>query len=239
MNAGRGTKAVLFDYGLTLVTFDFPSECLRAALERFRPQIAGELGRPAPAAADLLTSVLEPVEEMLAGLGEDEVRDYLDFYGRAWAAAGLPLSRPLLHAILDAEQRCWDAAVRLAPGAFGVLEGLRERGVRTAVCSNAPFPPDMMRRQLAGNGLAERLDAIVFSSEIGRRKPAPEPYRAALDAVGAEPAATLHVGDRYLEDYEGPRRLGIRAVICTALARSPVPPGTPVIDSLAAVLDLL
>ena len=34
-------------------------------------------------------------------------------------------------------------------------------------------------------------------------------------------AETLHVGDRVLEDYEGPRRLGMQAVLCTALARTP------------------
>ena len=48
---------------------------------------------------------------------------------------------------------------------------------------------------------------------------------------------TLHVGDRVLEDYEGPRRLGMRAVLCTALARTPAPEGIPTISTLSELLS--
>jgi HAD superfamily hydrolase (TIGR01549 family) len=220
-------QAVLFDYGLTLVTFSFPRECLLAVLERFRPR----LGAGSRSAEDLMRDVLEPLEHELDGYGEDEV-DYLDFYERAWRRAGIAASRSLLYEVLDREQLCWDQAVRLAPGALHALERLRARGLRTAVASNAPFPPEMMRRQLRGNGIGERVDAVVFSAEVGRRKPAPELYRAALDALGVEASDSLYVGDRYAEDYEGPRRLGMRALLCTALARTPPPAGVPTIASL-------
>ena len=233
------TSAVTFDYGLTLVSFEFPHEELLAALESFRPEIAVELGRLAPSAAELVTEVLEPIEEDLAALGEDEVTDYLAFYGRGWSRAGLDLSTGLLARILDAEQRCWDRAVRVAPGALETLDRLRAMGVRTAVASNAPFPPHMMRRQMEATGVAGRVDAIVLSSEVGRRKPAPELYLAALAAVDAPPARALHVGDRALEDYWGPVAVGMRAVLCTALAREPAPAGVPTIARLEEVEELL
>ena len=91
----------------------------------------------------------------------------------------------------------------------------------------------MMHRQVAANGIAERVDAVVFSSEVGRRKPAPELYLAALDRIGASPAEALYVGDRVVEDYDGPRRIGMRAVLCSGLARQPAPAGVPSIASLA------
>jgi FMN phosphatase YigB (HAD superfamily) len=47
------------------------------------------------------------------------------------------------------------------------------------------------------------------------------------------------VGDRVREDYEGPTRLGMRAVILTAHSSRAVPEGVPTVSSLAAVLDLL
>jgi HAD superfamily hydrolase (TIGR01509 family) len=225
------TQAVLFDYGLTLVTFSFPRECLLQMLEEVRPDIAQATGIDAPAGEVLLRTVLEPIEDRLPDLGDDEI-DYVEFYAAAWHAAGLRLPAGLLHRILDAEQRCWDSAVETAPGLFGALEKLRGMGLRLAVCSNAPFPPAMMHRQVASLGLTPLLDAVVFSSEIGRRKPAPELYRAALDRVGVEPQAALYVGDRPREDYDGPRRLGMRAVLCRALARAPIPPGIPTIASL-------
>jgi putative hydrolase of the HAD superfamily len=220
-------RAVLLDYGLTLVTFTFPREELLAALDEARAW----LGPGAPAAETLMRDVLEPLEDDLDTIGEDEV-DYLAFYDRAWRRAGLDVPRDTLYRILDLEQRCWDRAVRLAPGALDALDALRARGLRTAVASNAPFPPEMMHRQAALTGIAARVDAVVFSSEVGRRKPAPELYRAALDRLGVPAAEALYVGDRPVEDYDGPSRLGMRAVLCTALARRPAGDGIPTIAGL-------
>ncbi len=232
------TQAVLFDYGLTLVAFDFPRSCLLATLEEFRGEIGRAAGVAAPAAEALLRDVLEPIEERLPHFGEDEV-DYLAFYSDAWRAAGLELPPGLLYRVLDAEQRCWDRAVSVAPGLFEGLERLRALGLKLAICSNAPFPPEMMTRQVESLGIARLMDAVVFSSEIGRRKPAPELYLAALERLGIAPGSALYVGDRPREDYEGPRRLGMRAVLCTALARAPIPPEVPAISSLAELPEHL
>ena len=97
----------------------------------------------------------------------------------------------------------------------------------------------MMRRQVRSNGIDQLVDAIVFSSEVGRRKPAPEVYQAALDALGTEPARTMFVGDRVREDYEGPRALGMRAMIVTAHAEEPPRDGVLTIKSLAELPSLL
>lgn len=220
--------AVLFDYGLTLVTFTYPRSELLEVLEHVRPW----LGPDAPDAGTLMRDVLEPLEADLDTIGEVEV-DYLALYERAWRRAGLDVPADTLYRILDLEQQCWDRSVRLAPDALETLDRLRARGLRTAVASNAPFPPEMLHRQVRFNGIAERVDAVVFSSEVGRRKPAPELYLAALDRLGVPPAGALYVGDRVVEDYDGPRRLGMRAVLCTALARRPVGPGVPTITRLA------
>ncbi len=228
------TEAVLFDYGLTLVTFEFPRECLLRVLEQARAW----LGDAAPSADWLLFHVLHPLEDELEGLGEDEI-DYLDVYERAWRRVGIEPGRDVLYRILDREQLCWDRAVHVVAEALPVLEALRGRGVKTALASNAPFPPEMMTRQVMGNGIGERMDAVVFSSMIGRRKPAPELYRAALDALAVRPENALYVGDRQREDYEGPRALGMRALLCTANARTAAPPGTPSIGSLDELESLL
>jgi HAD superfamily hydrolase (TIGR01509 family) len=237
MSAGpdgeRAPRAVLFDYGLTLVTFRFPRPELIEAMEQVRPW----LGASRPPAERLVDDVLLPIDRGLSEFDDclDEV-DYLDFFDRGWRRAGFELSRDTLYRVLDVEQRCWDGAAQLAPDALATLDGLRARGVRIAVCSNAPFPPEMVRRQLAGKGVTDRTDAVVLSSEVGRRKPAPELYEAALAALGTAPSDALHVGDRVREDFEGPRALGMRAVLCTALARRPPPPGVPTIAHLGELL---
>jgi HAD superfamily hydrolase (TIGR01509 family) len=230
---------VLFDYGRTLVTFTpYPTEDLLRVIREFRPRIEQALGVRAPEAESILRDVLQPLEEYVSSLSEDEV-EYLDVYRESWQRAGMRLPDALLHEILDAEQRCWDRAVRVDPDASPLLSWLGEHGVKRGVCSNAPFPPAMMRRQMDSNGIADMVDAIVFSSEVGRRKPAAEIYLAALDAMATRPDRTLFVGDRVREDYEGPVALGMRAVIVTAHADEGPPEGVPTIRSLAEVPSLL
>ena len=232
------TQGVLFDYGRTLVTFDYPTQELLAVIRHFRPRIASALGVAAPEAEAILEKVLLPMEEFVASIDEDEV-DYLSVYRQTWARAGMNLPDGLLHDILDAEQMCWDRAVKLDPDARQVLGWLGAHGIKRAVCSNAPFPPEMMRRQVSANGISEMVDAVVFSSEIGRRKPAPEVYKAALDAIGVQPQNALFVGDRVREDYEGPTALGMRAVVFTAHSEGPPPAGIPTIKSLTELPGLL
>ena len=233
-----GVDGVLFDYGRTLVTFRYPTDDLLHVLREFRPRIESALGVPAPEAEKILEDVLLPLEEFIGSMSEDEV-DYMDVYRDAWARAGLRLPDDLLHEILDAEQQCWDRAVEVDEDAARVLTWLGERGTRRGVCSNAPFPPQMMRRQVRANGIAELVDAIVFSSETGRRKPSPDLYLAALDAIGTEPRQTLFVGDRVREDYEGPVAVGMRAVICTRHAEDEPRDGVPTIRSLAELPSML
>ena len=232
------TRGVLFDYGRTLVTFDYPTDDLLAVMEGFRPRIESALGVKAPEAQVILRDVLLPLEEHVASSSEDEV-DYMDVYRETWAKAGMRLPDGLLHDILDAEQRCWDRAVRLDLDALPVLSWLGTHGIMRGVCSNAPFPPAMMRRQVETNGIAGSVDAVVFSSEVGRRKPAPEVYHAALQAIGVEAKDALFIGDRVREDYEGPVAMGMRAVILTAHAEEQPLDGIPTISSLTEVVGLL
>jgi HAD superfamily hydrolase (TIGR01549 family) len=227
-------RAVLFDYGLTLVTFEYPRDDLKRVMEEVRPW----LPPPAPDAETLMRDVVIPLEDALDDMGEDEV-DYLALYELQWRRAGFPLRRALLERILDREQRVWDDAAALAPDALSTLRAIRERGMKTGLVSNAPFPPALLHRQLAHVGLAPLLDVALFSSEVGKRKPSPRIFELALERIGVAPAEALFVGDRPEVDYEGPARIGMRAVICTALARAPVPAGVPTIGRLGDVLELL
>jgi FMN phosphatase YigB (HAD superfamily) len=229
---------VLFDYGQTLVTFTYPTEPILEVLRNFRPTIEETLGSGAPAAETILQEVLLPLEHHVGSKSEDEV-EWLDVYRSAWAGAGMPLPDGLLYEILDAEQLCWDRVVKVDPDGLQVLSWLGTHGLKRAICSNAPFPPEMMRRQVRSTGIAAEVDGIVFSSQVGRRKPAPEMYRAALDAVGVATNRALFVGNRVREDYDGPRAIGLRAVICTAHNGEPAPEGVASIASLRDLPGLL
>jgi putative hydrolase of the HAD superfamily len=69
-----------------------------------------------------------------------------------------------------------------------------------------------MRAQLAHAGLADLVDAAVFSSEVGWRKPSPHIFAAALHALGATADRTVMVGDHVRNDIDGAHAAGLRAI---------------------------
>ena len=89
---------------------------------------------------------------------------------------------------------------------------LREWGLKLGLVSNAFDPPALLHRDLERMGLAARLDAAVFSSETGVRKPHPLIFETVLERLGVDPARALFVGDRRYEDVRGAKELGMTAV---------------------------
>jgi HAD superfamily hydrolase (TIGR01509 family) len=103
------------------------------------------------------------------------------------------------------------AAAVPAEGAGALLEGVRERGVRTVLVSNW----DHARAgsaMLEGTGLAELLDHVVISEAVGLRKPHPKIFEEALAPFDAAPESALHVGDLAEPDAWGAGRLGFKTV---------------------------
>jgi putative hydrolase of the HAD superfamily len=70
-----------------------------------------------------------------------------------------------------------------------------------------------MRDQLDRLGLLPLLDAAVFSSAVGWRKPSPRIFERALAELGSRPPDTVMVGDRGREDVAGAHAAGMRAVL--------------------------
>ena len=85
-----------------------------------------------------------------------------------------------------------------------LLESLRKRGLRTGLVSNATDPGWLLRADLERQGLARLLDAVAFSSELGKRKPHPAIYEAALSELGVAPDRALFVGDRLVRGRSRP-----------------------------------
>jgi putative hydrolase of the HAD superfamily len=61
-------------------------------------------------------------------------------------------------------------------------------------------------------GLAAHLDAMVFSGDVGHRKPAPEIYLRACEELRVDPAQVVFVGDDLEQDVQGASRLGMTTV---------------------------
>src|SRR5436190_227522 len=79
--------------------------------------------------------------------------------------------------------------------------------------SNAFDPPDLLHRDLAQLGVAERLDVALFSSEVGRRKPGRAIFERALDELRVAPERALFVGDTLATDVAGAQAVGMRTCL--------------------------
>jgi HAD superfamily hydrolase (TIGR01509 family) len=128
---------------------------------------------------------------------------------------GIDVGDDELARFLEAEHAAWSPARQLAATTHALLETLRDRGLLLALVSNAIDPPDLLHRDLAEFGVAQRLDAAVFSSEVGRRKPDPVIFRHALGLLGVDASEALFVGDTLATDIAGAAALGMRT--CLAL----------------------
>jgi HAD superfamily hydrolase (TIGR02253 family) len=82
--------------------------------------------------------------------------------------------------------------------------------LKLAVVSDAPRLPVWMR--LVQLGVEPFFDAVVTFDDTGVRKPAPEPFKKALELLDVKPEEALMVGDWAERDIVGAKTLGMPTV---------------------------
>lgn len=95
------------------------------------------------------------------------------------------------------------------PDAAEVLSELAARGVPVGVVSDIGWD---IRAHAAHAGIAELIGSWTLSCELGTEKPDPALFRAACASLGADPRATLMVGDTPARDG-GAVAVGCRAFL--------------------------
>jgi FMN phosphatase YigB (HAD superfamily) len=136
-------QAVFFDWGNTLVRFEWDDELVeaghRAALGRDDPEFTARW------------------RELLFG----------DSHGRrpyAELLAELGVADP--DAFIDVEHAVWLPAYGVLSMAPALLESLRERGLKTALVADPwPDPPRIIAGDVERLGFAALLDAVVFGDD--------------------------------------------------------------------------
>ena len=115
----------------------------------------------------------EIVRELLPNLSKEEGRDIAD--------------------AKEASFRERAGELEPLPGLLDFLQEARNRGLKTALVTNAP--EENVEAILLALELGDFFDEIVLSDEVGPVKPDPAPYRAALDRLGVSPEAALAFED--------------------------------------------
>jgi len=98
---------------------------------------------------------------------------------------------------------------RLVSSAPPLLRDLRARGLKVAIVSNWHAG---LHRIVSSVGLADLVDFVVCSADVGFRKPHPEIFQVALRQGSVPPSAVVHVGDTWDEDVVGAEAVGITPI---------------------------
>ena len=123
----------------------------------------------------------------------------------------------ILAAVQSRKRRFELGLVQIERPILEALDRLRARGVRIALVSDAGADDVESWER---SPLRSRLDATVFSYQLGVRKPDSRIYNHALDAIGVQPEDALFVGDGGSDEHRGARAVGISPVLVTRLLQS-------------------
>jgi putative hydrolase of the HAD superfamily len=202
-------RAVLFDWGDTLMQFDYDPE-LEVSAHRAGLAALGRDDLPDP---DRIVALFrERYLPLFWAPGTIEEVEYPGLIRELLGAFDVEVTDEELGRFLDAEHAAWDPARQLGATTHALLDSLRARELRLGLVSNAFDPGWLLRRDLERMGLAERLDMAVFSSEHGLRKPHPSIFQRALEELDVPPEEALFVGDRLYEDVAGAAAVGMKTV---------------------------
>jgi putative hydrolase of the HAD superfamily len=97
----------------------------------------------------------------------------------------------------------------IRPGTREALMRLGEK-FRLAVISNAD---GKIAHILSQCGIADCFETITDSGIVGKEKPHPEIFHAAMKSLNVMPAESLYTGDVYSVDYVGATGVGMQSVL--------------------------
>ena len=200
-------KAIVFDYGNTLVEFNRPQvtrcdESLAEAVRRlYGPhdpacfQAIRDRNRVAPYSGD----PPEYRENDIHAITRDLVRE---LYGMDPAAEEV-----------DALVRTrFEASVGVIEAADGVAEVLSRLRGRYALGLLSNYPDaSVIRASLVKTDFDVYFDGVVVSGDLGFAKPHPLPFATIARDLNVSPVEVLHVGDNWLADVQGAKRAGMSA----------------------------
>ena len=201
-------EVVLFDLDDTLHD---DTAAYRRAAQRVAQEVACERGT---SAAPLEAAYVAEAEAFWHRLSPTDLTVRLKdvrkgLWARALARAGIE-DEALAERCAASYNAYRRERVELFPGALELLRSLRARGKRIGLVTNG-FA-ETHHEKITLLRIRDLLDAIFIADEVGMLKPDPQLFAHACSVLGAEPAATAMVGDRYERDIRGAIETGLFTV---------------------------
>jgi putative hydrolase of the HAD superfamily len=186
-------KAIVFDFGNTLVKSASLTEALLAVVEREQATIIGAY-----------------IENEIGAMYKPDQRvqpDWKVIWKRGFNESGLSFNERVGRKHLKEFCRLNETF----PQSVKLLSELKKMGFKLGLLSNVTGPHDIFQRDLETRGLAKYFDSVVWSSAIGYRKPFRKAFDIVLTDLGVQPQDALMVGDSEIADICGAIKIGMDA----------------------------
>lgn len=235
-------RAILFDLGSTLIEYEILSwdalgeECAKHARDFMiaRKIDIGEDGQFEVRFNDIRDGYRKRAADRLVEW--DVVQVASDLFDQM----GLSYDDAFVNEFFDAYYKPVAELLYAYDDAVETLRRLKTKYSVMGLISNTVFPERVHRHELERFGLEPYLDFALFSSTFGLRKPHPDIFLKAANLAGFAPSECVYIGDRYVEDIQGPTGVGMPAILKVKPDREypeEMPEATRKIDHLSELFE--
>lgn len=164
---------------------------------------------------DLILDSMRPWFSAVWGRDEDVTHlDQLRFIVKAASGGSIEMREEWV----DSLSKAYTSAFYQLPPSLNqdtppLLRWLENQDIRIGIISNTGRTPGFaLRGFLNKKELAEYFDMMIFSDEVGIRKPNPEIFYTAAREIGIDPGNIVHIGDSLRSDVWGAKNAGMMAL---------------------------
>jgi putative hydrolase of the HAD superfamily len=122
-----------------------------------------------------------------------------------------------------------EVAPYLNPDARRVLKWLKDgKKLVGLICNTGLTPGFGLRRFLTREDIAKYFDLMIFSDEVGIRKPNPKIFHMVTQKLKVKPCEIVHIGDNLKSDVCGAKNAGFKAIyLSTEVGRDRIAESDP------------
>jgi len=130
-------------------------------------------------------------------------------------------------------------SIVLYPDTLSTFHALKGMGYRLAILTNGPS--GYQHDKIVSAGVADGMDAIVVSGDVGKQKPDPAPFERVAELLELPLSQIVYVGDNPVCDVDGARKAGMTPVWFRSFGYWPsgLTPAAYAADRLGELPDLL